>query len=99
MAGLPGALRSSTAELLVDFLATVFKEGDGRPARGCAAQGRGKGPLQAMRLPCSYIHPDLAGVGARSLAIVHQEAGMWMPGTSPFDIMSTLLLGQGMPLA
>ena len=51
MAGLPGALRSSTAELLVDFLATVFKEGDGRPARGCAAQGCGEGFLPEMRLP------------------------------------------------
>lgn len=42
MAGLPGALRSGTAELLVDFLATVFKEGDGRLARGCG-EGQAEG--------------------------------------------------------
>jgi len=40
VAGLPGALQSGTPELLVDFLATVFKEGDGRPAPGCARAAR-----------------------------------------------------------
>jgi len=45
VAGLPGALQSGTPELLVDFLATVFKEGDGRPAPGCART--------AQRIPAS----------------------------------------------